>query len=128
MKRNGPLPTISVTCTLGGILARRSGITGQQEDGLASAAGSSGNGFFSRNRITRSDGADRSSVTARTFWPNGSLRLQRSMLATASRASTGVPSWKARPSRSVIVHVRPSSSVTWPSTICGCGCKASSRP
>jgi hypothetical protein len=75
-----------------------------------------------------SDVAVISSVTARRFWPKASIFIQRSTLATASRARTGVPSWNFMPSRSVSFQVLPSFSMTWPSTICGCGEKLSSRP
>ena len=34
---------------------------------------------------------------------------------------TGVPSWNSRPSRSFMVQRLPSSSITWPSTMNGCG-------
>ena len=41
------------------------------------------------------------------------------MLATQSRARTGVPSCQRRPSRRVSFQSLPSFSVVWPATICG---------
>ena len=94
----------------------------------ASASASSGNGFFSRKRICLSDGADTSSVAARSTPPNPSRCHQRWMLATQSRASTGVPSWNFSPSRSVMSHCLPSAPTVWPAAICGCGWKLLSWP
>ncbi len=124
--RNGPLPVGSVICALASVLAMRSGMITQF--GCASATGTSANGFFSRMRMTRSDGADTSSVRLIIALPNASRWPQRRMHATQSRASTFSPSWKRRPSRSVSSQVRPSFSTLWPSTICGCGWKFASRP
>ena len=87
----------------------------------ASASGTNANGLFSRRRISLSVGAEISSVRASITAPNASRCPQRRMLATASRARTGVPSWKRNPSRSVSSHCLPSSLTTWPATICGCG-------
>jgi hypothetical protein len=112
MKRNGPLPVMWVIWTFTGVLASRSGSTGQNEDGFASAVDSSGNGFLSRNWMTLSDAAVIASVTEARFLPNASIFIQRSMLATASRASTGAPSWKIMPSRNVSFQVLPSFSIT----------------
>ena len=56
----------------------------------------------------RSSGASSTSVAAISVPPNPSTAAQRRMEAMASRASTGVPSWKRRPGRRVSVHSRPS--------------------
>ena len=68
-----------------------------------------------------SSAAPISSVAAISAWPKPSRAPQRLMLATQSRASTLVPSWNFSPWRSVMRQVLPSSSVTAPSAICGCG-------
>ena len=121
-KRYGPLPTISVIWVKASVFASRSGIiAGISEGDLPSASGSSGNGFFSRNWMVLSSGADSSSVAASSAWPNASRLPQRWMLATQSRASTGSPSWNFSPSRSVSFHSLPSFSMVWPATICGDG-------
>ena len=121
-KRNGPLPTISVICLNGSVLASRSGIiTGDGVVGLLSAWGSSGNGLFSRNWMVRSSGAESSSVAAISAPPNASRFAQRRMLATQSRAVTRSPSCQSNPGRSVSFHSLPSFSTTWPSSICGDG-------
>ena len=49
------------------------------------------------------------------------VNAARSAQATASRARTGSPPWKRSPSRSRMVQRFPSSLVSWPSAICGCG-------
>ena len=67
-----------------------------------------------------------SSVAASKAWPNASALPQRWMLATASRASTGVRSWNSKPSRSRNVQVRPSADTSCPASICGCGTPAAS--
>ena len=100
------------------VLARRSGMMAQETS--ASAFGSRANGFFSLKRITLSDGADSSSVRYISVPPNGLRLPKRCIVATQSRASTGVPSWNISPSRNVRSHCLPSSLITWPSTICGC--------
>ena len=72
-KRYGPLPTISVICLNGSVLARRSGIIAHIGEGdLPSASGSSGNGFFRRNWMVRSSGAESSSVPVISASPNAS--------------------------------------------------------
>ncbi len=86
---------------------------------LPSASGSSANGALSLKTMVRSSPAERLSVAAISAWPKLSRLPQRSMLATQSRASTGVPSWNFSPSRSAIFQVLPSSSVTAPAAICG---------
>ena len=67
-------------------------------------------------------------MAAISAWPNASRLPQRPTLATQSRASTGVPSWNLRLSRSVSRQVFPSASVVNPSTICGCALNAPSCP
>jgi len=58
-KRNGPLPTTSVSGLNGSWFASRSGIMkGAAIAALPSAAGNSGKGLFSRKRMVRSSGAD----------------------------------------------------------------------
>ena len=90
-KRNGPLPTISVTCLKGSVFASRSGIIGHMATpALPSASGSSGNGRLRRNAMVISSGAESSSVAANKACPKASRLPQRSMLATQSRANTGV--------------------------------------
>ena len=122
MKRNGPLPTISVTWVNGSVRAMRSGmIAGMNSGVLASADGSSGNGFLRRNTSVRSSLATSSSVAAISAPPNASRLPQRSRLATQSRARTGSLSWNSRPGRRVRVQVLPSSPVVKPSSICGDG-------
>ncbi len=102
-------------------MARRSGIIGHMfVPTLPSASGSSGNGRFRRKRDGLVVGADSSSVAASSACPNASRLPQRWMLATQSRASTGVPSWNFSPSRSVSRQDLPSGSVVKPATICGC--------
>ena len=129
MKRNGPLPVMSVTCLNGSVIASRSGMIGQMFPAvLASASGSSGNGRIRRNTMLRSSGADTSAVAAISADPNASRTAQRRTLATQSRASTGVPSWNRSPSRSVSRHSNPSASTTCPATICGRATKDSSCP
>jgi biotin-(acetyl-CoA carboxylase) ligase len=95
---------------------------------LPSTSGSSGKGRFSRNFTVRSVGALISSTTVIIARPNVSRLPQRPRLATTSLASTGSPVWKRKPSRSVSTQVVPSSSMAWPSTICGCGTRFSSHP
>ena len=97
---------------------------GVNVDDPASAAGRCGKGLVRRNRRVRSSGAESSLVTAISDWPNGSRAPNRLMLAAASRASTGVPSWNRNPSRSRSVHIVPSFSTVWPSTICGWAVKS----
>ena len=95
---------------------------------LASASGSSGNGYFSRNTMVRSSGAPISSVAASSAWPKPSRAPQRLIEATQSRASTLVSSWNIRSGRSVRRQVLPSSSLMAPSAICGCARNWPSRP
>ena len=85
-------------------------ITAMMLVGLASAIGKSGNGRFSRTVSVLSAGAASSSVAASRAWPKASIVPQRWMLATASRASTGVPSWNSSPSRNISVQSLPSAS------------------
>ena len=87
-----------------------------------------GNGLCSRMRKARSLSATTSAVAAPSTRPNESRAIQRRMLATASRASTGVPSWNISPSRSVKRQVAPSSSTLCPAAICGCGRDCASSP
>ena len=82
-------------------------------------ASDTGNGYFSRISTVRSSGAEISSVAASIACPNVSRLAQRCTLAAASRPSTLVPSWNVSPSRKVSRHFFPSSSTTWPSSICG---------
>lgn len=112
MKRNGPLPVVSVTCLNASVEARRSGMTTQGLEYLPSASGSSGNGYFRRNTNVRSSVADRSSRAANSAWPKLSRTAQRLMLATASRASTGVLSWNIRFGRRRRVQRSRSASTT----------------
>ncbi len=120
LKRNGPLPTISVTALFGSVVANRSGMMqGMLVPVLPSAFGSSGNGFFSRNRTTLSETADSSSVTAISALPNASRAAKRRMLGTTSCARTGSPSWNRSPSRKVRSQVLPSFSTACPASICG---------
>ena len=122
LNRYGPLPTISVTCVNGSVLAIRSGmITGRNPGVFANAAGSSANGRFNRNTSVLSSFADNSSVAAISAPPNASRLPHRCTLATQSRARTGSPSWNFKPSRRVSVQVLPSFSVVNPSSICGLG-------
>jgi len=88
---------------------------------LPSASGSSGNGRFMRNRSALSDRADKVSVASIRVAPKPSRLAHRRRLATTSPASTGVLSWKRRPSRNVNVQLLASSSMLWPASICGCG-------
>jgi hypothetical protein len=82
-----------VTWAIASVFASRSGMMQHIGEGaFPSALGNNGNGRRSRNWITRSEGADSSAVAAISACPNGSRLPQRWMLATASRASTGVPS------------------------------------
>ena len=60
--------------------------------------------------------------------PMGSRADQRAMLATASLARTGSPSWNFSPGRSVKVQVSPSSETLSLSTIWRCGMSFSSTP
>ena len=70
LNRNGPLPTISMTCVAGSVRTRRSGImAGMYTPDFASASGSSGKGRFSRNTMRRSSGAVSSSAAADSAWP-----------------------------------------------------------
>ena len=128
-KQYGPLPTISFTRWNGSVLARRSGMmTGVVAVLPANASGKYGNGRFRRKRIVRSPVASISSIAASNAWPKPSRAPKRRTLGTTSRPSTGVPSWKRRPSRSVSVQTLPSCSTLCPATICGWGVKVSSRP
>ena len=95
---------------------------------LPSASGKSGKGCFRRNTMVVSSGAESSLVAAISAWPNASRLPQRVMLATQSRASTGVPSWNFRPGRRPSRHSVESSFFTAPLTICGRGRKRPSRP
>ena len=54
---------------------------------------------------------------------HGSRAAQRLMLATASLASTGSPSWNFSPGRSRNVQMRPSGDTSSASTIWRCGCE-----
>ena len=93
---------ISVTWVNASVLASRSGIIAHISDGdFPSASGSSGNGFFRRNSIVLSSGADNSSVAASRAWPNASRFPQRCTDATQSRARTRSPSCHFSPSRRV---------------------------
>ena len=95
---------------------------------LANAFGSAANGFFMRQTSVLSSVASSASSRSATVWPIASRFIQRRNEATQSRASTGVPSWNSKPSRSRIVQRRPLSSTRWPSSICGFGSSFSSRP
>jgi hypothetical protein len=93
MNRIGPLPTYSVICLYGSVLAMRSGITtASGVPVLPRAAVSRGNGFLSTQRKVRSSSAASSFSIARIIWPAPSRADQRLRLATASRANTGSPS------------------------------------
>ena len=92
------------------------------------ASGSRGNGLLRRNWIVRSSGADNSSVACIRVPPKASRLAQRRMLATQSRASTGVPSCHRRPGRSVRRQSLPSPSIVCPSTICGEARNVMSQP
>ena len=128
-KRNGPLPTTSLTGWCGDVAARRSGmIAGTVPPGPASAIGRCGKGRFSRNLTVRSSSADNSSVAAIRALANGARTAKRRMLATTSFANTGSLSWKRNPSRRRSSQVSPSSSSSCPSTIWGCACQLVSRP
>ena len=94
--------------------------------GWARASGRRGNGRFKRMRMVRSSGAVISSVARARAWPKASATHQRRMEAAASRARTGVPSWKVMPGRRVRVQRRPSSEVVKPSSIWGWARPASS--
>ena len=85
------------------------------------ASSRKGKGRFRRMSRVRSSAASQASIAGATTWPSVSTADQRRMLAAQSLASTGVPSWKRRPSRSRMVHRRPSSDTVWPSAICGRG-------
>ena len=116
-------------CVNGSVLASRSGMIGHMEVAdLPSASGNCGNGRLSRKRIVLSSGALSSSVASISAWPNASRTPQRLMLATQSRASTGVPSWNLSPVRRPSRHSRLSGLRTAPATICGVARNFASRP
>ena len=121
---NGPLPIASVTCCIASVFASRSGMIAQYT--CASAFGSSANGFFSRKRITLSDGAEISSVRAI------SSAAERIALGKALDRGDAVP----RQHRRAVVELQavaqrqfPQLAVALidvPSTICGCTLKSAS--
>ena len=81
---------------------------------LASASGKSGKLRLRRKRIVRSSGAESSSVAAISAWPMLSRAQNWLMLATQSRASTGVPSWNAQAgAQPAVVQGLPSFSIAW---------------
>ena len=95
---------------------------------LLSATSILRNGFLSRQRKVRSSVATRSFSIALIIWPMASRAAQRLMLATASFASTGSPSWNFRLGRRRKVHTRPSGDTVSASTICRCGTSLLSTP
>ncbi|MNT29467.1 hypothetical protein D3C72_1652070 [compost metagenome] len=97
-------------------------------DWRPSACRISGNGFLSWNWIVLSSSAVSDSVACIRERPIRSFLAQRWMLATASCARTGAPSWNFNPSRSVIFHSSPPFSLVWPAAICGLGRYCSSSP
>jgi hypothetical protein len=99
---NGPEPIGSVKAWLAGVLATRSGITNSAlAVGRASASVTSAKGRLSLMVKVRSPVASMLAVAAASARPTTSRCAQRFTLATASAARTGVPSWKASPSRRV---------------------------
>jgi hypothetical protein len=99
---NGPEPIGSVKAWLAGVAAIRSGITNRAEAvGRASASVTSAKGRFSLMVNVLSSTASMLAVAAASARPTTSRCAQRFTEATASAARTGVPSWKASPSRSV---------------------------
>jgi hypothetical protein len=127
-KRNGPQPTMSVSCLNGSVAASRAGTITGCGCTFERKCASSGNGFFNRQTKVRSSGASIAATRALNVSLTASRLSQRCSEATQSRASTGVPSWNTSPSRSFIVQRLPSSSIVWPSIICGCGLNDWSRP
>ena len=100
----------------------RSGITKHCDElDLPIAAGSSGNGRFSRMRKRRSSITSMVSVTRRSACPNPSRADQRAMEAMQSCERTGTPPWNVSPSRRPMTTLRPLSSTVQPSAICGRG-------
>jgi hypothetical protein len=113
----------------GSVLAKRSGITISAGGPiLARQFSTRPNGRASRMVNRRSSGAVISAMRASKACPIGSRAAQRLIEATQSRPRTGSPSVKRKLSRRVNVQRRPSSSVVWPSTICGRGWSALSMP
>ena len=98
-KRNGPQPTISVSCLNGSVAARRSGTITGCGCTFERKCASSGNGFFRRQTSVRSSGVSIASTRGLIVSLTASRFSQRCSEATQSRASTGVPSWNSRPSR-----------------------------
>jgi hypothetical protein len=128
-KRNGPQPTTSETCLNGSVAAAiRAGIITGCGGTFDRKCASSGNGRFIRQTRVRSSGASIASTRALIVSLTASRFSQRCNEARQSRASTFVPSWNSSPSRSRMVQRLSSLSMTWPSTICGCGLNAWSLP
>ena len=87
-----------------------------------------GKGWLRRNTSVRSSGDSIASSRPARACPSGSRFIQRAMEAAQSRDSTLVPSWNISPSRRRMLQRLPSSSITWPSAICGCGVSVASMP
>src|SRR5262249_48318227 len=84
---------------------------------LAGARNIFGYGFFNTQRKVRSSTTASSFSIALIIWPMGSRAAHRLMLATASSARTGSPSWNLSPGRSRNVQTRPSADTSSASTI-----------
>ena len=79
-------------------------------------------------RKVRSSRAASSFSIALIIWPMGSRVAHRLMLATASSARTGSPSWNLSPGRSWNVQTRPSADTSSASTIWRCTLRLASMP
>ena len=119
---------MSVSCLNGSVAARRSGTITGCGCTFERKCASSGNGLLRRQTSVRSSGVSIAATRGLIVSLTASRLSQRRSEATQSRASTGVPSWNTKPSRRRMVQRRPSLSMTWPSTICGCGLNDWSRP
>src|SRR5262249_7735008 len=85
-------------------------------------------GLFQHQRKVPSSTTASSFSIALIIWPMGSRAAHRLMLATASLARTGSPSWNLSPGRSRNVQTRPSADTSSASTIWRCTLRLASMP